>query len=112
MTDEHRRAGKKGAVVHLSGTLFEAALLALIVAAALAFAADYPPVEARLNWRYPVLVIGVALTNIALTVLLILRPDPATGAVLLTVALLLIYAGHRRARVAAQRRPPHHQRPR
>ena len=70
-------------MVRLPDALLGAALLALVAAAALALAADYPPAEARLNWRYPGLVIAVALTNTALTVLLVLRPDPATGAVLL-----------------------------
>lgn len=81
-------------------------MLTLLAAAAAAGFADRPPRPTARRWPYPAAIIAIAAVNIGLTVLAIGRSEPATGTILLVSALLLIYAGQRRALAANLRRPP------
>ncbi len=72
----------------------------LAAAALVAFVADRPPRTAAHPWRYPAIVIMLAVSNMVLAVMVTVRPAPVTGMTVLGNAVLLVYAGHRRARAA------------
>jgi heme A synthase len=83
-----------------------AAALTLLVAAGAALAAERPPAQRRRWWRFPVVVVAVAMVNIGLSVAVLARPAPVTGAIQLGCAVLLVYAAHRRAHVIRLRPAP------
>jgi hypothetical protein len=74
----------------------------LITAAAVALVADQPS-RPRHYWWHPVLVLATAALNIGLTMVVMIRPQPLTGSIVLGSALLLVYATHRHTRMVGIR---------